>query len=73
MTQDLAIPSAFMPAAVGSVETYVQTVNRFPILSAEEEIRLARQFHTDGNLDAARRLVLSHLRVVVATVPLVVR
>ena len=66
MTQDLAIPSAFMPAAVGSVETYVQTVNRFPILSAEEEIRLARQFHTDGNRDAARRLVLSHLRVVVA-------
>jgi RNA polymerase sigma-32 factor len=66
MTRDLAIPSAFMPAAVGSVETYVQTVNRFPILSAEEEIRLAREFHADGNLDAARQLVLSHLRVVVA-------
>ena len=66
MTRDLAIPSAFMPATVGSVETYVQTVNRFPILSAEEEIRLAREFHSDGNLDAARQLVLSHLRVVVA-------
>src|SRR5581483_600903 len=50
----------------GSLEAYIQTVNRFPLLSAEEERRLARRFQDDGDLEAARELVLSHLRLVVA-------
>jgi RNA polymerase sigma-32 factor len=50
----------------GSLEAYVQTVNRFPILSAEEERALAQRFRGEGDLDAARGLVLSHLRLVVA-------
>jgi RNA polymerase sigma-32 factor len=55
-----------IPSAVGSLDSYVAAVNRFPILSAEDELRLARQFRDDENLDAARQLVLSHLRLVVA-------
>jgi RNA polymerase sigma-32 factor len=63
MANSLALPS---PSAVGSLDHYVQTVNQFPILSVEEEQRLARKFRAEGDLDAARQLVLSHLRVVVA-------
>ena len=61
MTFALAVPSAG-----GSIESYIQSANRFRILSQEEEIRLARSLRDEGNIDAARQLVLSHLRVVVA-------
>jgi RNA polymerase sigma-32 factor len=50
----------------GSLDAYIQTVNRFPILSAEEEQSLARRFRKTDDLEAARGLVLSHLRLVVA-------
>ena len=55
-----------LPVPVGSIESYVQAVNRFPILSAEEEVRFARKFRSEGDLEAARQLVVSHLRVVVS-------
>ena len=55
-----------LPMAAGSLETYVQSVNRFPLLSAEQELDCARRYQRDGDLDAARQLVLSHLRLVVA-------
>jgi RNA polymerase sigma-32 factor len=55
-----------VPMPTGSLEAYVQTVNRFPILTVEEERSLARRFRDQGDLDAARGLVLSHLRLVVA-------
>ncbi|HEY2338707.1 MAG TPA: RNA polymerase sigma factor RpoH [Burkholderiales bacterium] len=58
--------SARMPMPTGSLESYIQTVNRFPLLSAEEERSLARRYRTDNDLEAARQLVLSHLRLVVA-------
>jgi RNA polymerase sigma-32 factor len=58
--------SAQMPMPTGSIEAYIQTVNRFPLLTAEEEHRLARRFRDEGDLEAARQLVLSHLRLVVA-------
>ena len=51
---------------VGSLESYVQAVGRFPILSPEEELRLARKFRTEDDIESARQLVLSHLRVVVS-------
>jgi len=54
------------PLAAGSLEAYIQSVSRFPILSAEEEQRLARRFRDEEDLEAARQLVLSHLRLVVA-------
>jgi RNA polymerase sigma-32 factor len=58
--------SVQMPMPTGSIEAYIQTVNRFPLLTAQEEQRLARRFREEGDLDAARELVLSHLRLVVA-------
>jgi RNA polymerase sigma-32 factor len=57
---------AAVPMPTGSLESYIQTVNRFPMLSAEEERRLALRFRDHDDLDAARQLVLSHLRLVVA-------
>jgi RNA polymerase sigma-32 factor len=61
MTFALAVPSVS-----GSIESYIRSVNGFRILSQEEEISLARSLRDEGNIDAARQLVLSHLRVVVA-------
>src|SRR5690349_20139072 len=58
--------SAAMPMPTGSIEAYIQTVNRFPMLSVEEEQSLARRFRDEDDLEAARQLVLSHLRLVVA-------
>jgi len=58
--------SAPVPMPTGSIEAYIQTVGRFPILSLEEERSLARRWRDEGDLDAARGLVLSHLRLVVA-------
>ena len=55
-----------LPVAVGSLESYIQSVNRFPILSHDEELRLARKFRGENDVEAARQLVLSHLRLVVA-------
>jgi RNA polymerase sigma-32 factor len=55
-----------VPTPTGSIEAYIQTVGRFPILSAEEEQKLARSFRDSGDLEAARQLVVSHLRLVVA-------
>jgi RNA polymerase sigma-32 factor len=52
--------------ATGSLESYIQAVHSFPILTQEQETTLARRLRDDGDLDAARELVLSHLRVVVA-------
>ena len=55
-----------VPMPTGSLEAYISTVNRFPILTADEERSLAQRFQQHGDLDAARGLVLSHLRLVVA-------
>ncbi|MEW5771699.1 MAG: RNA polymerase sigma factor RpoH [Pseudomonadota bacterium] len=55
-----------VPSALGSLENYIQAVNRFPLLSAEQEQELAVRFRDTGDVDAARQLVLSHLRLVVA-------
>ena len=63
MSAIVALPSI---AAAGSLESYIQAVNRFPILSQEEETSLARRYIEQDDLEAARRLVVSHLRVVVA-------
>jgi RNA polymerase sigma-32 factor len=63
MNSALAFP---VPSAVGSLDQYIQAVGRFPILTPEQEFRLARKFRAEDDLDAARQLVLSHLRVVVA-------
>lgn len=59
--------SVSMPVpSVATIDSYIQAVNRFPLLTQEEETRLARELRDDGNVEAARQLVLSHLRLVVA-------
>ncbi|MDR2195458.1 MAG: RNA polymerase sigma factor RpoH [Gallionellaceae bacterium] len=63
MNHTLALPT---PATTGSLESYIQAVGRFPILTHEQELDLAGRYHREDNLDAARQLVLSHLRVVVS-------
>jgi RNA polymerase sigma-32 factor len=63
MSHTLSFP---VPSAVGSLDQYIQTVNRIPMLSEQEESELARDFRDNENLEAARKLVLSHLRLVVA-------
>ena len=50
---------------VGSIDSYVHSVNQIPILSFEEEQRLARLLQNQDDIEAARLLVMSHLRFVV--------
>src|SRR4029078_865602 len=59
----LAVPT---PASLGSLDQYIQAVNRFPLLTPEQEIELGRRLARDNDLDAAQQLVLAHLRLVVA-------
>lgn len=63
MTQALTFP---VIASVGSIDAYVQSAKQFPILTEEEEFGLATRFREENDLDAARQLVLSHLRLVVS-------
>ncbi len=63
MSQALATLS--LPS-VASLDNYIQAVNRIPLLSQQEEIDLATRFQEQQDLEAARTLVLSHLRLVVA-------
>ena len=65
MTNALALSIPF-PSLAGSLDTYIQSVSRFPFLTQEEETALARRLRDDEDVDAARQLVVSHLRVVVS-------
>ncbi len=55
-----------LPSLGGSLESYIQSANSFPILSQEEESNLARRLWNHGDIEAAQKLILSHLRFVVA-------
>jgi len=67
MQATMPLPGPFpVPMTTGSLEAYIQTVNRFPILTAAEEREFALRYRDQNDLDAARQLVLSHLRLVVA-------
>jgi RNA polymerase sigma-32 factor len=59
----LAFPT---PVSLGSLDHYIQAVNRFPLLTQEQETALGRRWKEHEDIDAARELVLSHLRLVVA-------
>ena len=52
-------------APVGNLEYYILAANSWPMLTAEEEKELAEKLHYQGDLEAAKRLILSHLRFVV--------
>ncbi len=53
-------------AHAGSLEQYIQSVSRIPLLSAEEEVDLGRRLRDHNDLQAAQRMILSHLRLVVS-------
>jgi RNA polymerase sigma-32 factor len=57
---------ALHPGSLGNLDAYITAVNQVPMLTPEEELSLARAFREREDLDAARQLVLSHLRLVVS-------
>lgn len=61
----LANPWAVVPA-LGNLDAYISAVNRLPMLTLEQEQLYARQLRDDNNLEAAGKLVMSHLRLVVS-------
>lgn len=65
MTQTLSLPIGMNLGAEGGLSAYVRAVNAIPVLSAEEERQLAKRLRQEGDIDAARQLVVSHLRYVV--------
>ena len=66
-SQALALPnpSLISSGPLGSLDAYIERVSAIPMLSREEEFDLARRFHQEQDLGAARTIVLSHLRFVV--------
>lgn len=54
------------PGALGTIEAYITAVNQQPMLTPERELELSRRLQKDGDLDAARDLIMSHLRLVVS-------
>lgn len=63
MSYSLSLP---IPSAIGSIDHYVRAVKAYPVLSAEEEHDLATRLQQDNDLEAAKQLILSHLRLVVS-------
>ena len=63
MTHALTFPTV---SAVSNIDAYIHAAKRFPILTEEEEFRLAKRLRDEEDLDAARQLVLSHLRLVIS-------
>ncbi len=69
MSQALTLaqfPQFPAPATASSIEAYIQSANRVPLLTEAEEKDYARRFRDEDDLEAARKLVLSHLRLVIA-------
>lgn len=54
------------PGSLGTIDAYIQAINKLPLLTAKQEVDLAERYQKDGDLEAAGQLVLSHLRLVVA-------
>ncbi|WP_438864590.1 RNA polymerase sigma factor RpoH [Neptunicella sp.] len=54
-----------VPRSSGSIEAYIQAAGSIAMLSAEEERELAEKLQQDGDLESARKLIMSHLRFVV--------
>jgi RNA polymerase sigma-32 factor len=65
MSNTLVTSNFPVPSAVGSLDAYVNVVHQIPMLTQEEEQALAHRFIDLGDLEAARQMVLSHLRFVV--------
>ena len=61
----ITLPIPMNLSSEGGLAAYVRAVNAAPVLSADEERSLGRRFRNEGDLEAARQLVLSNLRYVV--------
>jgi RNA polymerase sigma-32 factor len=57
---------SLLPGQLGNIDAYIQAVNRIPMLTPQEERQFATEYREHNSLEAARRLVLSHLRLVVS-------
>ena len=74
MTYPLAAPASALTVAnpwalvppLGNLDAYISAANRLPMLTLEEEQEYSRKFKNDNDLEAAGKLVLSHLRLVVS-------
>jgi RNA polymerase sigma-32 factor len=66
MSHALTLAQFPMPSASGSIEAYIAAANRVPMLTEDEEKDLARRYRDGDDLSAARGLVMSHLRLVIA-------
>ena len=66
MSHTVSLDQFPMLAGSGSIEAFISAANRVPMLSEAEEQSLARRFREQEDLDAARQLVTSHLRLVIA-------
>ena len=55
-----------MLAPVGNIDSYVKAINQVPMLEPEDERTLAKRLRDYGDIEAARKLILSHLRLVVS-------
>ena len=64
-TNALVLRLQHLPVPVDSLDSYIQAVNRIPMLSVEEEQELAQRLRLRNDLDAAQRLIMAHLRFVV--------
>ncbi|WP_417666144.1 RNA polymerase sigma factor RpoH [Pseudidiomarina sp.] len=65
MNSEITSMALAVPQSGGSLEAYISTVNRIPMLSAEEERELATRLQEQDDLESARQLIMSHLRFVV--------
>ena len=54
-----------LPAVTGTLDIYIAEINRYPLLTAEEEFKLAVQLKKNNDMAAAEKLVVSNLRFVV--------
>ena len=54
-----------MPVPQGNLDSYIRIANQYPILSAEQEKELAERYYYDEALEAAKQLILSHMRFVI--------
>ncbi|MBC3766021.1 RNA polymerase sigma factor RpoH [Neptunicella marina] len=65
MSTSLQSMALSVPHGSGSIEAYVQAASNIPMLTADEERNLAERLQSDGDLESARKLVMSHLRFVI--------
>jgi RNA polymerase sigma-32 factor len=65
MSKELVPSHLLALAGTGSLDAYIQEVNKIPVLTLEEEQDLARRYRDENDLEAARYMVLAHLRFVV--------